>query len=175
MFYLKVIKNKSFENGQESPLQREDFIIDVDGVRFSSFAEFQKLAESCVASIRLGVLRNGIRLEFQVQSSVGLGGVLVEVHDDNSYEELVRVSTIRGMEEQAANLLQIERNRVDDETPKRVIHVVVYYAILGAVVYLFNTNVITLPGGHYRGLGYLMILAFLFPILYLVLGKKVFK
>lgn len=175
MFYLKVLKGKPFDNGQHSELQRNDCIYEVNGKQFVSFNDFLALKDSDVNGVVVSLLRNGAKKYMTIPSSVGLGAVLVEVLDDNSLQELQRESAQQAAEEKINEVLQDERNRVENETPKRLKHVLIYYVLLGFVVLLYNADVITLPAGRYRGLGLVTLLAFVVPLFYLVLGKRVFK
>jgi len=175
MNYLRVASIHEMSNGMRSQLQPRDLIIRVNGSGFESVEHFEAVIRNSNQDFTLTIIRRGRLLELVQIRNCTLGAVLVGCSDDKSLQALISDNLNTGIEEDKYAEDQREVEKTNNEAPRRLAYVLTYYVVLGIVVILFDQGLITLPTGSHRGLGKLTLLAFLLPILYLIVGKKIFK
>lgn len=175
MFHLKVLKPKNFDNDEKSPFQRFDLIVKINNAWFKNFSEFQAILNGSEPKISVTVIRKGLVCHFDIPTNNGLGASLVEVDSRDSISEIVESSKKLTFEESVYESAVKEAVEIDRTINKRIFQAVLFYlfvAIPGTFLlsWLFEGS-----HGRTRGVGAMLILLYIAPILYVVLGKRIFR
>lgn len=177
MNYYRVASVEKMSNGKQSQLESNDLLLSINGTCTNSVEELKLLRDGSMGDDMLTIIRSGNILSIKQDKGCTLGAVLVPVVDDKTVEDLVVQSQINFVDDVNSLNMQIEINQADNDLPKRIVHVIVFYILVAVIAFLVTSfEIFNLTENHtIHGAGKFLILVLFMPVLYLIFGKRLFR